>query len=250
MVSVDGEHRHLMLPLNEYQSFSPETLGLGKLGNEAESFEVLAAIFDLEAFTRFCGQPDSHLFIPEFLEQLFDWLYSEIAARFAKNYTEDGVVLWGKFPFFAKFMGDGVLFLWDTVGLGAASLGNIIVNLYRVGQAYRTDFVPRLTGRYDQIPQRLRCGIARGEVVALGHGKDFVGPCINLAARLQEIGPISFAFSRKGFDPDQCFGGTWRQRFLLKRLAIRGLDRNELVLIPQDEFEQLPDPDKARFKEP
>ncbi len=250
MSSVQGQHKHLMLSLAEFQQFNVESMGLGDVTKKSEPIDSIAVIFDLEGFTSFCGQVDQHLVVPEYLGFFLRWLFSEIAASFAKEYKPEGVILWGKFPYFSKFTGDGVLFLWDTKGLGPASLGNIIVNLFRVCTAYVKEFYPRIEKEFNKTPMKLRCGIARGEVIAIGGGKDFVGPCINLASRLQKISGLSFAFSRRGLDPYQCFSQTWQDKFVSKRVKIRGLSDDELVLICKDEYDVLPDNDKALFLNP
>lgn len=250
MSSVQGKHKHLMLSLAEFQKFNVESIGLGDVTRYSEPVDSVAAIFDLEGFTSFCGQVDQHLVVPDYLGKLLKWLFSEIAACFAKEYTPEGVILWGKFPFFSKFTGDGVLFLWDTKGLGPASLGNIIVNIFRVCSAYTKEFYPRIEKEFNKTPKKLRCGIARGEVISIGGSKDFVGPCINLSSRLQKISDLSFAFSRRGLDPEQCFSKTWQDRFMLKRAKIRGLSESELVLIFKDEYMALSDHEKELFQDP
>lgn len=250
MKAVDERHKHLMLSLAEFQKFNTGALGIGELGEQTDRMDALAAIYDLEGFSSFCSQVDPQLVVPDFLERCFRWLFSEITARFAKEYTPEGVVLWGKFPFFVKFTGDGVLMLWDTRGLGPASMGNIVVNLCKTCQTYVREFLPSVRADFPGIPLKLRCGIARGEVIPIGGGKDFVGSCINVAARLQKISQLSFAFSRKGFDPVACFGSVWQEQFLAKRIVIRGVGKDELVLILKQEFDVLPDEEKELFREP
>ena len=99
-------------------------------------------------------------------------------------------------------------------------------------------------------PPLLRCGIARGEVISIGKGRDFVGPCINAASRLQKVSQLSFAFPRKGFDPQDCFGETWQKQFIPKVINLRGIGEHELVLICASEFEALDDEEKKYFKDP
>jgi class 3 adenylate cyclase len=245
-ISIQGKHKHLMLSLGDFQQFNVDALGLGDVSMRSNPIDTIAAIFDLQGFTTFCGQVDPHLIVPDYLDKLLRWLFSEIAASFTKEYTTEGVVMWGKFPFFAKFTGDGVLFLWDTRGLGPASLGNIVVNLYRVCAAFTREWVPLISKEFDRPPEKLRCGIARGEVVPIGGNRDFVGPCINVASRLQKVSVLSFAFSRKGFNPDECFSDTWLSRFVLKKIDIRGVG-NELVFFCRDEYEALPPEEQTSF---
>ena len=89
-------------------------------------------------------------------------------------------------------------------------------------------------------------GIARGQVLSVGDGNDFVGPCINMAARLQKLGSMSFAISRRGFDPKECFTNIQKQ-LVLKKLPIRGVGEDEPVLLRKKEFAALSDEEKVLF---
>src|SRR4029077_11901818 len=62
------------------------------------------------------------------------------------------------------------------------------------------NFLSKLRSTMVDPPPVLRCGIARGTVFCVGDGEDYVGSCINMAARLQRLQGISFAFNRRGFD--------------------------------------------------
>jgi len=248
--NVQGKFKHLCLPRSEFQQFNTNILGLGDISREGKHFDALAAFFDLEGFTSFCNQTDPQLVIPEYLDQLLHWLFFRLSGVFVKEEHQDVVILWGKFPFFAKFLGDGILFLWDTSGLGQASLGNIIVNLNRVCRSYTEEFLPKMNKRLAKVPGRLRCGIARGEVIAIGGGKDFVGSCVNVASHLQKMSSLSFVFARKGFTPEECFSEKWQAEFIQKRTLIRGLDHEEMVLLLRKEYESLGEEEKVLFKEP
>ena len=99
---------------------------------------------------------------------------------------------------------------------------------------YEQEFVAEAVNDFVHAPARLRCGIARGQVVPVGNGKDFVGPCINVASRLQKLGPYSFAFSRRGFDLRH-FHEVWKGRFVPQKVQIRGVGDEELVFVLADE---------------
>ena len=180
---------------------------------------------------------------------MLKWLFTEISENFRKESSENDVILWGKFPFFTKFLGDGILFLWDTKGLGQASLGNIIINLQKTCMAYTKDFYPLATRQFPKVPAKLRCGIARGQIIAIGGGKDFVGTCINEASRLQKVSQLSFVFSKKGLNVDECFSQTWRDEFASKRIAVRGFDEDVLVCILRREYDQLTQEEQSFFQE-
>ena len=250
MYTVQGKYKHLCLSRSEFQRFNAGILGLGDVSREGKHFDSLAAFFDLEGFTSFCNQIDPQLVIPEYLDQLLNWLFFRLTGVFVKEEQKDMVILWGKFPFFSKFLGDGILFLWDTAGLGQVSMGNIVVNLHRVCRSYVEEFLPQMSKSLAKVPVRLRCGIARGEVIAIGGGKDFVGSCINVASRLQKVSQLSFVFARKGFNPEECFSAKWQSEFVAKSIRISGLDHEELVMILRNEFENLNDEEKALFRNP
>ena len=91
--------------------------------------------------------------------------------------------------------------------------------------------------------------MARGQVISVGDGSDFVGSCINAAARLQKLGATSFAFSRRGFDPRASFDESWWDDFATKRVTLRGIGEDEVVVILRREFEALPAEEAAQFRD-
>lgn len=232
-------HKHLCLSLDELQKFNNGILDIGSASAKNTSINALAVFLDLEGFTSFCSQIDSQLVVPSYLQEFHSWLFSEVSARFVKEITDEGAVLWGKFPFFAKFLGDGILMLWETDGLGPVSLGNIVVNLFKICRSYTNEFIPRIEADYVRPPSHLRCGIARGEIISIGGGRDFVGSCINMAARLQQVSQMTFAFARKGFEPQTSFSQAWQEQFILCKTDIRGIGSDELVFFLKKEVENL-----------
>ena len=244
MEKTIGEYSHYCVPLIQFKEFNSSILDLGDMSKEGEYFEALAAIFDLEAFTSFCNQIDPHLVIPEYLNKFLDWLFSAISREFMKRTYRKDAVLWCHLPFYAKFLGDGVLFIWDTRNIEHYNLGNIVISLLDICKDYEQSFLPEIRKSVSKPPIKLRCGIARGQIISVGDGRDFVGPCINVAARLQKIGQFSFAFSKRGFNFDKCFNDTGRSFFTLVRSSIRGVGDEELYYVRKDDFESLPDEDK------
>jgi class 3 adenylate cyclase len=217
-----------------FESFGPGILGVGDVSAQAKPCEALAAIFDLQGFTSFCSQIDPHLVLPIYLDRFLTWLFRVVSEEFKIGDSDSDVLLWSPLPFFAKFLGDGVLFLWECSDLDLVDLGNIVVSLCDVCMKYRQEFSPLAADEFVHAPSRLRCGIARGQVVPIGNGKDFVGPCINVASRLQKLGPYSFAFSRRGFDLHN-FHEIWKNRFVSQRVQVRGVGEEELVFVLAEE---------------
>lgn len=236
------------LSSSEFQQFNESILGLGDLSRRGTYTHALAAFFDLEGFTDFANQVDSHLVIPEFLNRYLPWLFEKTAEFFTEGRDEDRVRIWGSLPFYAKFLGDGVMFLWDTEYCGGeSSIRNIVNRLLALTLEYRRDFLKRIGTYVSKPPKRLRCGIARGQVVSVGSGDDFVGSCLNIASRLQKLSTLSFAVSRRGIDLSH---QSKMACFVLKKVELRGIGRHELVYVLQSELERLSEQEKWLFREP
>lgn len=241
------------LSRKEFAAFNPSALGLGDIARDGEYVQALVAFFDLEGFTDFCGQVDSHLVIPEFLSRYLTWLFQTLADQFRESEDEALVKLWGCLPFYAKFLGDGILFIWNTDACcGFPGAVNIAQNLLAVTNLYAERFYPDIRRAVSAPPRRLRCGIARGQVISVGGGADYVGSCINVAARLQKLSNLSFAVSRRGFDlseaPDT--EGSFRSFLVLKRTAVRSIGQQELIYVRKDEFAALPPSEQQEFRDP
>lgn len=239
------------LPNEAFESFDSTILGLGDMSEEGEYVQAIAAIFDLEGFTLFCNQVDPHLVVPDFLKIFIDWLFSSLAEFFKESEKDGMVALWSKLPLFAKFMGDGILLLWDTKDVSHSAILNVIAILNRVTKSYPTNFLPNARKRVSNPPPRLRCGVARGQIITVGNGNDYVGPCINIASRLQKLSQLDFAVSRRGVDLSKVppTNKTW-QRFTLKKVSLRGIGDEELVYVEKDELKKLPADERKLFSDP
>jgi hypothetical protein len=243
--NTDGGDQRLSLA--DFGKFNSSLLGLGDISADGKYFEALAAIFDLEGFTSFTNQIDPHLVIPEFLNEFLSWLFQSISEEFKQNDDGDKVILWGELPFFAKFLGDGVLFLWDTRTLEHVEIGNIVVGMRNICSKYQSHFLAQIKKIVSRPPSKLRCGIARGQIISVGEGHDFVGPCINVASRLQKVGQFSFAFSKKGFNLKKDFDDSIADDFILIRFPIRGVGDEELIYVRKLEFNVLPNDQREKL---
>lgn len=246
---------------NDLSDFTSALLNIGDLETPTKPIEVLAVIFDLEGFTAFTRQVDPKFAIPSFISDFFNWLFETIKAEMRVSKTPNRI--WAELPFFSKFLGDGVLFLWridtDKIAaidgtIGAIKLNgltqeficNIVATLFSICESYQT-FLKERDLKYVDPPTRLRCGIARGDAFPLGTNRDFVGPCINIAARLQRFNGLSFAVSAKGIDYNY-FDTSYKKHFLKKKVSINGIGDNEIIYIRSDEFDNLPPKNKSLFK--
>jgi len=250
-VKVNDEEKRVRLLDNEkFDSFNPDVLGLGDISLRSTQVEGLAAVFDLSGFTNFCSRIDPQLSVPEFLSGFLGWLFEEIKKEFVAASYEEGKKLWAALPFLAKFLGDGVLFLWDTENMGGTEICNVVTSLKIICRDYKNKFYQQIKKVVVEPPNILRCGIARGRVFSVGNGEDYVGPCINLASRLQKLNLLTFCVSRRGFDFEKYMHKNEIPIYVLKSVSLPGIGENELVWVLKEEFDKLSPKEKALFREP
>lgn len=234
----------------ELKKFAPGVLGLGRIQKEAVRVEAVAAVFDLSGFTKFCNQRDPQLYVPKFMNEFLNWLFNAVKVKMVAMKHENGRLLWSELPFFAKFMGDGVIFLWDTQRLNEVYLCNILVSLRNTCLEYSRIFRVNLKGKFKSVPSKMRCGVARGTVYSIGNGKDFIGPCINLASRLISYSNLMFSFSPIGFELKDGMVKETRDNYITKCAYIRGMGQEEeIICINKKDFDKLSDKEKKVFKD-
>jgi len=236
--------------LNDFETFDIPALGVGDISKEGKKIDVICAILDLEGFTKFCNQSEPQIVIPEFLSIYLSWFMKNFRDAFTveKNEAKNVVKIFGALPFYIKFLGDGLLLLWDLEHCGGKKgIGNIIVSLYNLHVRYVSDFLQSKGKEFVDCPLQLRCGIARGSVIEIGNGNDYVGGCINMASRLQKLYGLPFCFQRRGMSIDSIFDEESQQFWELKRIQIRGVGTDELVYVNKDEFDELDESSKKHF---
>lgn len=237
-----------MFENKDIDAFNPFVLGLGDISNLSDEKDAIAATFDLSGFTDFCSQIDPQLAVPEFLSRFLDWLFNQIKTGSVYKTFPEGKQLYCALPFLSKFLGDGVLFLWDSKNMNETELCNVVNTMHNICTHYETEFFPEICNIVSSPPKILRCGIARGKVFSVGNGQDYVGPCINVSARLQKLSLLTFCFSRKGFNYEKGMGIGGRNLYLVKSVVIRGIGERELICVIKQEFENLPDAEKELFE--
>jgi class 3 adenylate cyclase len=230
-----------------FNNFNEDILGLGKIDHQSKQVNALSVIFDLEGFTNFCKQIDPQLAVPEYLSQFLKWIFTEIKSELVSKKHDEGFETYSDLPFLSKYLGDGILFLWDTETMDEGSIRNVVVSMYEICENYQKKFLPKIVKSITSPPSKLRCGIARGAIYSVGNGSDFVGPCINMSARLQKLHSLSFCFSRRGIDLNQMVE-AYAKIFIVKKVDIRGIGENELVCVLKNEFEKLEKSDIEKFK--
>ncbi len=223
-------------------------LALGDISTPCQEKEAIAAVFDLSGFTKFCNQVDSYLAIPRFLNDFLDWFFSSIKKELTEAENGTRTSVWAELPVLVKFLGDGLLILWNARRMNEGQICRIVATLYNICYAYRREFYPKINMAVNKPPAVLRCGVARGKVFTVGNGNDYVGHCINNASRLSNLGPLSFCFPHRGFQVRDHMSVEYSRLFIPKYLSIRGVGENELVWVVKDEFDRLPERNKGLFR--
>jgi class 3 adenylate cyclase len=247
-VSIEGEDVEL-LSHQGYGRFDASVLGLGDLKAASRRTEAIAAMFDLQGFTHFSKQIEPHLAVPKFLGTFLPWLVAELRAEMTYKEHEKGIQLYSSLPFFLKFMGDGLIVLWDCDALASNSgPANVVLTVYEICRKYAASFYPSMAKRVSEAPRLLRCGVARGTVFSVGDGNDYVGSCINMAARLQKLGGLTFAVNARGFDFHDYPTDFFKTDLIVAEVAIRGIGDHELVGILKKEYDKLDEADRRGLK--
>jgi class 3 adenylate cyclase len=231
------------------RQFDPTMLELGDLSAPCQEKEAIAAVFDLTGFTMFCNQVDAYLAIPRFLSDFLDWIFTNMKMRITERDASGSHALWAELPMMVKFLGDGLLILWNARRMAEDQVCRIAISLFDITRAYRRDFYPRISTIVNKPPDILRCGVARGKVFSVGGGKDYVGHCVNHASRLSHLG-LSFCFPHRGFQVREFMPPKYLPVFVPKSVSIRGVGDNELVWVVREEFERMPPETKALFRNP
>ncbi len=246
----DGGKNLKVLKKEEFEKYNPSVLGLGNISNKSTASGSIAAVFDLQGFTHFCKQIDPQLSVPLFLSEYLDWIFKAIREETTRKEFPEGNHLWHGLPFLTKFMGDGLLILWDTENVHEVQQHNLIITLSVICEKYANEFLPKMKKKVCEPPSALRCGVAKGTVYSVGDGNDFVGPCINLSARLQKLDSFTFAFSRRGFNPEEKFEPEVLTDWILKKVNIRGMGEGELIYLLKSEFEKAAPDIQNRYIDP
>jgi class 3 adenylate cyclase len=238
-----------LLRRSKGERFSISLLGLGKLNSRSSRIDAFAAVFDLSGFTNFCTQVDPQLAVPTFMSQFLPWIVQKIRDESIEKHYPEGLQLWQPLPFYLKFLGDGLLVLWDTTEMNDVDLVNIIVAMKSVCDAYKSELLPDLRAKLAKIPEVLRCGLARGIVFSVGTGNDYVGSCINMAARLQKLPSITFAYNLRGVNIPTHSADLF-SHCISKKVNIRGIGDDELIGILETEYNEMNTFTKRFYREP
>ncbi|MFC1901568.1 hypothetical protein ACFLX3_01380 [Chloroflexota bacterium] len=230
--------------------FNPAMLGLGDISSPSQEIEAVAAVFDLSGFTKFCTQVDGHLAVPKFLNDFLEWFFRRIRIGLTKENCGSRSSFWLDLPILVKFLGDGILLLWNARGMTENQICKIVSILHDTCYDYKHHFYPQISRMVVKPPSVLRCGVARGRVFSVGNGRDYVGHCINNASRLVQLRVLSFCFPHRGFPVQEYMPTEHFRLFVQKCLPIRGVGEEELVWVAKEEFDNLPEESQGLFSDP
>jgi class 3 adenylate cyclase len=237
--SSRSTHGQKILEKEVITRFNPSILNLGDISTPCQEKEAVAAVLDLTGFTAFCSQADSYLAIPRFLNDFLEWFFNSLSDGLTEEDFGNRSSFWADFPRLVKFLGDGILVVWNARRMTEEQICRIVTTLFDICRNYRREFYPRIAMAVSKPPVTLRCGVARGKVFTVGDGKDFVGHCINTASRLSHLEPLTFCFPHRGFQVRENMPVEYRQLFVPRYITIRGVGGNEPVWVVREEYEKL-----------
>lgn len=245
-----GDVRLSLLKKKKWAQFDASILGLGDISVDSIVRTVICTIFDLEEFTKFSKQMDPQLAVPVFLNDYLGWFFDQIKAETQMEEYDEGIQTWHDLPFFVKFMGDGMLLLFGTEGVGEIAQRNILTSCLAICNRYRLEFYGHIKQSVSDVPNKLRCGIAKGNVSSVGNRNDYVGPCINFASRLQNLPGSTIAFANRGFNVETKWTKEMLSRWLAKSIFVKGIGDSELIYIRKREYEQMSSEDQEFYSDP
>lgn len=229
--------------------FNPAMLDLGNLNTPCEEKGAVAAVFDITDFTKFCNQVDAYMEIPRFLNYFLQWFFGCIVQGLTEEDDGEKSTFWADLPMLVKFLGDGLLIVWNAQRMGPEQTCRLVATLYNICRAYYRDFYPQMNTIINKPPSALRCGVARGRVFSIGGGRDYVGHCINNASRLSHLDGLTFAFPNRGFQVREYMPDDYFHIFIPKLANIKGVGENEMIWVVKKEFERLPEENKEKYRD-
>jgi hypothetical protein len=228
--------------------FNPAMLDLGNLNTPCEEKSAIAAVFDISDFTRFCNQVDAYMELPRFLNYFLKWFFACIVQGLTEEDDGEKSTFWADLPMLVKFLGDGLLIVWNSQRMNSAQACRLVATLYNICKAYNRDFYPQINTIISKPPSVLRCGIARGRVFSLGGGRDYVGHCINNASRLSSMDGLTFSFPQRGFQVKEDMPADYARLFVPRYASIKGVGDAEMIWVLKEEFERLPEEKKKQYR--
>ena len=213
-----------------------------KLGTElGDLVRIIVVIFDLEGFTNFFDSApvNKNIIVSCYLNAFPSWLHYRLSND------------WLATPALSKFLGDGVLYIWETEkqeisAERAVRLMNICWDMVQAGTRYDREFLPefrrRIGKRWDcDYPSRLRVGLSLGHAIKYSRGTrttDYVSEAINIASRLVKFHPEVYFLAHS----DIVFGpGPREYDYIEKKIELNGISKPVTVYIDKNDFNRVAD---------
>lgn len=231
--SVGGDMKKFRLSIREGRIIN--TNPFIKLGKESSDLiKIIVAIFDLQEFTQFFNsiRVNKNIIITSFINGLLYWFHYHFQIeRFI--------------PIFSKFLGDGVMMVWEPGRQKLSSqdiilLMNLCWNMVSAESSYNEEYLSefhRIIGkRYSDLayPRKLKVGLSLGHAVKYTRYKkrtDYISESINIASRLVKYHKkIPFiAHSDLAIDIPK------KQGYIEKSITLRGIG-NITVYVDESDY--------------
>lgn len=208
---------------------------------------VIVAVLDLEGFTNFFSKasPNQNIIIASYISAFLSWL------NFKLDLEEKRIPK----PRLSKFLGDGVLYVWETKegkrGQIALDLLNFCWNMTRGGDRYEISFLPKFISQLGhkwpscEYPKHLKAGISTGPAVKYtwrSHPPEYVAESINIATRLCGVHAELYFIAHSDLLLDDEIMTTFKYvEKQIKSGVVKGIDKPLAVFIDEDDFNSLPD---------
>jgi len=223
------------------------------IGMERDNLvRVIVAVLDLEGFTNFFNKasPNQSIIVASYVNAFLSWLNHRLDLR-GKRIPR---------PRLSKFLGDGVLYVWETEEGKTEQIALDLINFYwdmtRGGNRYELDFLPQfirqLGRRWEcEYPKHLKASITTGFAVKYtrrNHPPEYVAECINIATRLCGVHPELYFTAHSDLLLDAEITTTFKYiEKQIERGIVKGIDKRIAVFIDEDDFATLTD--KSIFKD-
>ena len=155
----------------------------------------VALIFDIIGFTKFYNKPDIQHYITGYLNHIIECVEINFwggDSYWFKTPGYDNLPALAITPSMKKFLGDGMLYIWENNKQNSLSdnkfkfdLLNRIWNIQQHFGKINLRLLQELPN--SDLPVGIKFGIAKGTIFKIKdkHGNvDYIGPCINMASRL------------------------------------------------------------------
>ncbi len=213
---------------------------------------IIVAVLDLEGFTNFFNKasPNQSIIVASYVNGFLSWLNHRLDLE-GKRLPR---------PRLSKFLGDGVLYVWETeegkTEQIALDLINFCWNMTRGPDRYEIDFLTefkdKLGKKWDcEYPKHLKASISTGFAVKYtrrNHPPEYVSECINIATRLCGVHPELYFIAHSDLLLDAEITITFKYvEKQIEKEKVKGIDKSIAVFIDENDFNNLSD--KTMFRD-